>query len=57
MMLRNMQKGPDKVYYEPLATVKQIEALITSIEEQNKSLKDKIAEKTKINEHTVRLYG
>ena len=55
MMLRNMQKGPDKVYYEPLATVKQIEALITSIEEQNKSLKDKIAEKTKINEENQKV--
>ena len=55
MMLRNTQKGPDKVYYEPLATVKQIETLITSIEEQNKSLKNKIAEKTKINEENQKV--
>ena len=50
MMLRNVQKGPDKVYYEPLTTVKQIEALITSIEKQNDDLKKKIDLSTKINE-------
>ena len=55
MMLRNTQKGPDKVYYEPLSTVKQIEALITSSEEQNKDLKSKIAAKTKINEENQKI--
>ena len=50
MMLRNIQKGPDKVYYEPLTTVRQIEALITAIEEQNRDMKNKIALSTKINE-------
>ena len=55
MMLRNTQKGPDKVYYEPLSTVKQIEALITSSEEQNKDLKSKIAAKTKINEENQKV--
>ena len=50
MMLRDTQKGPDKVYYEPVSTVKQIEKLITSIEIQNKELKDKIENLTKINE-------
>ena len=50
MMLRDTQKGPDKVYYEPISTVKQIEKLITKIEIQNKDLKDKINTYTKINE-------
>ena len=50
MMLRDTQKGPDKVYYEPISTVKQIEKLITKIEIQNKELKDKINTYTKINE-------
>ena len=50
MMLRNTQKGPDKVYYEPLSTVRQIEKLITATEIQNKDLKDKIESTTKINE-------
>ena len=40
MMLRNTVKGYDKSYYEPLSTVKQIEALITNIENQNEELKD-----------------
>ena len=50
MMLRDAQKSPDKVYYEPISTVKQIEKLITKIEIQNKDLKDKINTYTKINE-------
>ena len=50
MMLRNIQKGPDKIYYEPLSTVRQIETLISSIEEQNKNLKEKIELNTEINE-------
>ena len=50
MMLRDTQKSPDKVYYEPISTVKQIEKLITKIEIQNKELKDKINTYTKINE-------
>ena len=50
MMLRDTQKGPDKVYYEPISTVRQIEKLITKIEIQNKDLKDKINTYTKINE-------
>ena len=50
MMLRGVQKGPDKIYYEPLSTVKEIEKLITSIEGQNKDLKNKISSYTKVNE-------
>ena len=55
MMLRDTQKGPDKVYYEPISTVKQIEKLITSIEIQNKDLKDKIESYTKINEENQKV--
>ena len=40
MMLRNTVKGYDKCYYEPLSTVKQIETLITNIENQNEELKE-----------------
>ena len=55
MMLRDTQKGPDKVYYEPISTVKQIEKLITKIEIQNKDLKDKINTYTKINEENQKV--
>ena len=50
MMLRNLQKGEKKIYYEPLSTVRQIESLITAIEVQNEDLKEKIEKNTKINE-------
>ena len=50
MMLRNIRKGYEKSYYEPLVTVKQIEELITSIEIQNKDLKSVINTNTKIND-------
>ena len=49
MMLRNTVKGYDKKCYEPLYTVKQIEDLITSIENKNKELKSIIDSNTKIN--------
>ena len=39
MMLRNTVEGYDKNYYDPLLTVKEIEALITSKEVQNEELK------------------
>ena len=55
MMLRNIHKGPDKVYYEPLTTIRQIESLITSIEEQNKDLKNKIASNTEMNEENQKV--
>jgi len=50
MMLRDTVKGYDKKSYEPLSTVKQIEALITSIENQNSELKSIIDSYTKIND-------
>jgi len=50
MMLRNTVKDYDKTSYEPLSTVKQIEALITSKENQNKELKSIIDSYTKIND-------
>ena len=50
MMLRNLQKGEKKIYYEPLSTVRQIESLIIAIEVQNEDLKEKIEKNTKINE-------
>ena len=50
MMLRNTVEGYDKIYYEPLSTVKQIESLITSIEIQNDELKSIIDSYTKKND-------
>ena len=50
MMLRNTVEGYDKKCYEPISTVKQIEALITSKENQNKELKSIIDSYTKIND-------
>ena len=50
MMLRNTVEGYDKNYYDPLLTVKEIEALITSKEIQNKELKNIINTTSKINE-------
>ena len=50
MMLRDTVKGYDKKSYEPLSTVKQIEGLITSIENQNSELKSIIDSYTKIND-------
>ena len=50
MMLRNTIKGYEKTYYEPLSTVKQIEALITSKENQNEELKNTINSYTETND-------
>ena len=50
MMLRNTIQGYEKTYYEPLSTVKQIEALITSKEKQNEELKKIINSYTQSNE-------
>ena len=49
MMLRKTRKGYEKIYYEPISTVKQIESLINSIEAQNEELKSVINSYTKIN--------
>ena len=50
MMLRNTVKGYDKSYYEPLSTVKQIESLITNIENQNEELKKIISSYSQTND-------
>ena len=50
MMLRNTIKGYEKTYYEPLSTVKQIEALITWKEKQNEELKNIINSYTETND-------
>ena len=50
MMLRNTVKRYDKSYYEPLSTVKQIESLITNIENQNEELKKVISSHSQTND-------